>query len=132
MWPTERERRLLQIEQRSLNDDVSILDVSGHVDMSNCFRLHEAIIHEVDTGRTRLVLNLHSLNFIDSSCLGVLLRGLERVHREKGSMVLVSNQFVDRVLTLTGLTHLLVSYGDEDSAVEALRAAHGRKRATGG
>lgn len=98
--------------------------------MSNCFRLHEAIVEEVDCGVTKLVLNLADLNFIDSSCLGVLLRGLERVHREKGSMVLVSNQFVDRVLTLTGLTHLLVTYPDEATAIEALRAPT-KRRASG-
>jgi len=120
---------LLQIERRPL-DDITVLDVSGHVDMSNCFRLHEAIVHEVDGGITKLLLNLSNLNFIDSSCLGVLLRGLERVHREKGSMVLVSNQFVDRVLTLTGLTHLLVTYADEPSALEALRTPP-QRRASG-
>lgn len=120
---------MLQVERRSL-DDVTVLDVSGHVDMSNCFRLHEAIVGEVDAGVTKLVLNLSDLNFIDSSCLGVLLRGLERVHREKGSMVLVSNQFVDRVLTLTGLTHLLVTYPDEATAIEALQAPP-KRRASG-
>ena len=122
---------MLQIERRSLDAEVTVLDVSGHVDMSNCFRLHESIIHEVEGGKTRLVLNLSNLNFIDSSCLGVLLRGLERVHREKGSMVLVSNQFVDRVLTLTGLTHLLVTYPDEQTALEALRGMPQRKAGTG-
>ena len=122
---------MLQIETRSLDPDLTVLDVSGHVDMSNCFRLHESIIHEVEDGKTSLILNLASLNFIDSSCLGVLLRGLERVHREKGQMVLVSNQFVDRVLTLTGLTHLLVTYPDEKTALEALRGGPQKKAGTG-
>ena len=122
---------MLQIERRALEGEIIVLDVSGHVDMSNCFRLHESIIHEVEAGRTKLVLNLGSLNFIDSSCLGVLLRGLERVHREKGSMVLVSNQFVDRVLTLTGLTHLLVTYPDEETAVESLRSSPKKKAGAG-
>lgn len=121
---------MLEIQRRPLEDGITVLDVGGHVDMSNCFRLHEAIVHEVDSGITRLVLSLSGLNFIDSSCLGVLLRGLERVHREKGELVIVSNQFVDRVLTLTGLTHLLVSYPDEATALEALRAEP-RKRASG-
>lgn len=122
---------LLQIERRSVDEDIVALDVSGHVDMSNCFRLHESIIHEVESGTRRLLLNVSELNFIDSSCLGVLLRGLERVHRERGAMVLVSNQFVDRVLTLTGLTHLLLTYQDEAAAIEALRAEPTKNASSG-
>ncbi len=124
-----KEGPLLNVEPRTIDDDIAVLDVSGHVDMSNCFRLHESIIQEVEGGRKKLVLNLKGLNFIDSSCLGVLLRGLERIHREKGSMVIISNQFVDRVLTLTGLTHLLVSYPDEEAAVVALRGPDAKRQA---
>lgn len=121
--------RMLQLNRRSL-DDIAVLDVAGHVDLSNCGRLHEAIIEELEAGNRKLLLNLKDLNFIDSSCLGVMLRGLELVHRHHGSMVLVGNQFVDRVLTLTGLTHLLVSYPDEIAAAQALRSEE--KRHVGG
>lgn len=122
---------MLQIERRTV-DGVVVLDVHGHVDMGNCARLHEALVHEVDEGQRKLLLNLKSLSFIDSSCLGVLLRGLERVNKEEGTLLLVGNQFVDRVLTLTGLTHLLVTYASEEDALEVLQGEPpGRRTAAG-
>ncbi len=112
---------MLDVNRRAANGDIVILEVSGHVDISNCFRLQEGLNREMDEGHRYLVLNLQKLSFIDSSCLGTLLRALERIHRENGVMLLVGNQFVDRVLELTGLQHLLVSYPDEKAALSAAR-----------
>ncbi|RJQ53191.1 MAG: anti-sigma factor antagonist [Actinobacteria bacterium] len=113
---------MLQIKRRFLGDGVTVIQMEGNVDISNCFRVNDVINEVVEAGGRRLVLNLELVGFVDSSCLGALLRGLELVHQESGAMVLVGNAFVDKVLTLTGLTHLLVSYPDEDSAVQALKS----------
>ncbi len=122
---------MLELGRHAAGDDIVVLALSGHIDISNCFRLEDGLNEEIEAGRRGIVLDLEGLSFIDSSCLGILLRALERVHREHGVMVIVGNEFVDRVLTLTGLTHLLVSYPNEKAAIAAVRREQADRRRRG-
>ncbi len=49
-------------------DGLSILDVSGDVDMANSSQLRKALLHELKELRTpRVLLNLSAVRYIDSS-----------------------------------------------------------------
>lgn len=113
---------LLELE-KSYVKNIPVVAAKGQVDMANCIELHESIVEEVNAGRPKIVLDLHSLNFIDSACLGMLLRSLDKTSEVGGTLVLVGNPFIDRVLTVTGLTHLFKLFHTPEEAVTWLTEA---------
>ena len=106
-------------------EQIPVIEVHGQIDLSNCYRLHEAISDEVDEGNYFLIINLNKISYIDSSCLGVLLGGLEKAKKMGGALVVVGNPLVDRVLTLTGLTRIFPFHSTVNDALEDIRKAMG-------
>lgn len=81
-----------------------IVDVGGQVDASTAPRLREHLIKTIEAGQNRVVVNMLSVSFMDSSGLAVLLGGLRRVAERDGTMKLVSgNGPVHRLLSVTSL-----------------------------
>lgn len=109
----------LRIARRTA-DAISVLDVEGQLDLSNCHVLHEAVDKEVSAGQFRIILNLKLLSFIDSSCLGSILGSLGEVRKRGGDLAIVGNPLVERIITLTGLHHILSIYATIDGAIESL------------
>jgi anti-anti-sigma factor len=103
--------------------NIPIISVTGQIDMNNYVEVHELILSEINSGHSNIILNLKQLNFMDSATLGMLLRGLDKAKQQGGLLVLVSNPFVDRVLAVTGLTHLFELFPDNDEAIARLLKA---------
>lgn len=101
-------------------DHATVIEIHGQIDLSNCHLLHNEIGDEVRKGNYRLIVNLKRINYIDSSCLGVLLGGLELVGKHGGGLAIVGNPLVDRVLTLTGLTRIFPFHSSVQEAVAGL------------
>lgn len=101
-------------------DNIPIISVTGQIDMNNYVEVHELILSEINGGHPNIILNFKKLNFMDSATLGMLLRSLDKAKQQGGLLVLVTNPFVDRVLAVTGLTHLLELFSSEDDAVARL------------
>ncbi|HEY3373963.1 MAG TPA: STAS domain-containing protein [Candidatus Aquicultor sp.] len=104
-------------------DETPVIEVGGQIDLSNCHQLHDAISEEVAAGNFFIVVNLNKISYIDSSCLGVLLGGLERVKKRGGTLAIVGNSLVDRVLTLTGLTRIFPFHSSVHEAIGNLKKA---------
>lgn len=108
-------------------EETPVIEVEGQIDLSNCYLLHEAISNEITEGNYYLVVNLNKISYIDSSCLGVLLGGLERLKKRGGTLTIVGNALVDRVLTLTGLTRLFPFHSTENEALGDIKKAKAPK-----
>ncbi len=104
-------------------DKIPVIEVHGQIDLSNCYRLHDAISDEIEGGHFYVIVNLNKISYIDSSCLGVLLGGLEKVKKRNGALVIVGNPLVDRVLTLTGLTRIFPFHSTVNGALEDVKKA---------
>lgn len=103
-------------------DDYVIIYVTGQLDSLNCVELHDAISDQIDRDLINILLNFRQLSFIDSTCLGALLKSLDNVKTRGGNMVVVGNRFVDRVLAVTGLAHIFNLYPSEEEALEYLKS----------
>ena len=101
-------------------NDYAVIYVSGQLDSSNCIEVHDAIIEQVENNKINILLNFKQLSFLDSACLGMLIRSLEKVREKGGSIVVVGNKFVQRVLSVTGLVYLFDLFTDEKEALEHL------------
>jgi len=76
------------------------------------------------SGARHLVLNLSTLEFMDSSGLGVILGRYRRLAPEGGRIVVCGvNPTVHRMFELSGLYRIISSARDEDAALAELGVA---------
>ena len=112
----------LQVSSKHTGE-VPVIHVEGQIDMNNYVEIHELILSEISGGHPNIVLNFRNLNFMDSATLGMLLRSLDKAKHEGGLLVIVTNPFVDRLLSVTGLTHLFERFATKDEALAHLHSA---------
>ena len=105
----------MQIE---LAPDVAryVISVSGEVDLATSPELDSAIIAAVDSGASALAIDLSDVTFMDSSGLGVIVRGLKRCREADIELDLViTNERVLKVFGITGLDQVIpIHYALED------------------
>lgn len=93
----------MQIAQTS-NADRNVITVSGEVDLATSPHLDAAIISALDSGAKAVAIDLTDVTFMDSSGLGVIVRGLKRCREADIDLDLVITN--DRVLKVFGITGL--------------------------
>lgn len=73
----------------------------------------------VAAGRARLVVDLHAVDFIDSSGLGALIGGLKAARQQGGDLrIAAAGAQVRAVLKLTNLDRILAPYATVEEAVD--------------
>ena len=91
--------------------DVTVVEVSGEIDVYTAPRLREKIISLVDGGNYRLIIDMERVEFLDSTGLGVLVGGLKRVRQHDGGIDLVCTQGrILRIFRITGLSKVFSMY----------------------
>ena len=101
-------------------DGVSVVRVVGELDVFSVGTLRESLDDVVidAVGTTNLVVDLTGLTFMDSSGLGALVRTQKKVRVLRGTFGVVCCEGpVLRLLTLTGLTHVLRVSETVDAAI---------------
>lgn len=76
----------------------------------------------VKQGRTRLVVNLHTVGFVDSSGLGSLVRAHRRVGSQGCLAYCCVNEFPLNLLRMTRVDRILQVFRDEGEALNAKAA----------
>jgi anti-sigma B factor antagonist len=108
----------LQIVARHL-DKITIFDISGDIDLATSPQLRKAVLREFKELRTpRVVLNLKTVRYIDSSGVASLVEAL-KASRDVGSRFVLFglNTTVREVLQLSKLVKIFEIYENEDQAV---------------
>ncbi len=96
----------------------AVLAVRGEVDVYTAPRLREKLVELVSEGKSRIVVDLEAVEFLDSTGLGVLVGGLKRVRTNDGELRLVCTQNrILRVFEITGLTKVFDIHDGVDKAV---------------
>ena len=108
----------LTIQERTFRG-VTIIDLAGKVTIGGSNKqLHAAIKRLVHEGKTKIVLNLAKVTYIDSSGLGELVAGFSTLKANNGSLKLerVPGKVVD-LMTITKLYTVFEIYEEEIDAV---------------
>jgi len=108
----------VQIAARHL-DKITIFDISGDIDLATSPELRKALLRELRELRMpRVVLNLKSVRYIDSSGVASLVEGL-KASRDIGSRLVLFglNRTVREVLQLSKLVKIFEIYEDEAQSV---------------
>jgi anti-sigma B factor antagonist len=99
--------------------NVTVVDVSGEVDLYTAPRLEEALTKA--SGRTPplIVVNLGRTTYLDSTALRVLTAVFKRVRERHGGMAIAAVQpKIAKLFTLTGLDQLLPLCPTEREALD--------------
>jgi anti-sigma B factor antagonist len=109
----------LSLETRQENDR-TVIEVGGEIDVYTAPKLRERIIELVDEGQYHLVVDLEKVEFLDSTGLGVLVGGLKRVRGHDGSLQLVCTQErLLKIFRITGLSKVFAIHSSQSDALVA-------------
>jgi len=99
----------------------TVIEVGGEIDVYTAPKLREGLVSLVESGTYELIVDMESVEFLDSTGLGVLVGGLKRVRAHDGWIDLVCTQSrILRIFRITGLNRVFSIY---DTVAEAV-AAH--------
>ena len=110
----------ITIEERPVGR-VTVLDIVGRLTIDRgAERLKDKINSLIAQERTRIVINLQGVPYIDSGGLGQLVASYGSVMKKGGSMKLLSvNSRNHDLLSITRLVTLFDSFGSEAEAVRS-------------
>jgi anti-sigma B factor antagonist len=112
--------------ERDVDDRTTVIAVDGEIHVSTAPEFSGVLSASLASGRTRLVLDLTGVMFIDSTGLSVLLNALRRITRAGGAMALVcSNPTVLRLFEITKLDSTFDLHAELEPAIAAVQAAAG-------
>jgi len=110
----------MMLEQRQDGSLMIVKPLERRLDAESSRYFKEQMAEIIKEGRSRILLNLSEVQFIDSSGLGTLL-SLMRQLGEQGTLVLCGiAENVMSLLRLTRLNRVFQIYEDEAAAVAAL------------
>jgi anti-sigma B factor antagonist len=108
----------------AVSERVHVVSPTGEVDALTAPQLGRRLLTLADQGKTRLVVDLSRVTFMDSTGIGVLLDALRRLTARRGGLVLVCpTERILRPFEVTGLVGYLKIFGTREEALGAL-AAH--------
>ena len=88
--------------------DRYVIAVSGEVDLATSPALDTAIIAAIESDTSALAIDLTDVSFMDSSGLGVIVRGLKRCREaDKDLDLVITNERVLKVFGITGLDQVI-------------------------
>ena len=101
-------------------DDVTVVTVSGEVDVYTAPQLRSALEERIAAGHTALVVDLEDVGFLDSTGLGVLVGRLKAVKKVDGWLrVVCTNERIVRLFGITGLDQVLPIFDSVEAALAA-------------
>jgi anti-sigma B factor antagonist len=102
---------------------ITIVDLSGRIALGEGSALLRKTVRDLlDSGKSRILLNLGDVNYIDSSGIGELVSGFTAVRNRSGELKLLNlTKKVHDLLQLTKLFTVFDVYSDESTAVGSFR-----------
>ena len=105
-------------------DDVVILDLHGkNLIGEGDDALREAVTNLADSGKTKILLNLAEVPYVDSAGLGEIVRTYTTVSRKGGKLKLLNlTKKIEDLLSITKLLTVFETYESEDEAVNSFKS----------
>ena len=109
----------MKISERTHNDIV-IIDPKGRLTEETAAFFTDALGVRFEGGRTRIILNLEQVTYIDSAGLGAIVQAFTSARRRNGRLVLIGVRGKNReILTVTRLLTVLDNFDTESDAVRS-------------
>jgi anti-sigma B factor antagonist len=86
---------------------VAVIALSGELDLYTCPEFKTQLLQVIEGGAKLVVVDLTETTFIDSTALGVLIRGVERLKTQDGRLVVAcSDPNIVKIFEVTGLDRI--------------------------
>jgi anti-sigma B factor antagonist len=110
----------MKIDERTVGE-VTVLDMQGKLLIGEGDELlREKINNLVESGKTKILLNLGDVPYMDSAGLGEVVRCYTTVSRKDGKLKLVNlTKRLRDLLSITKLLTVFETYEDEGEAVQS-------------
>lgn len=106
---------------KSKNGSVDVVLLKGRFDAHEVAPINVWLDEQIKHNNVNLIVNLEGVNFIDSTALSTLVRGLKHCREKKGDLHLCSLQQPVRVIfELTRLDKAFDIFATEEEALKAL------------
>jgi anti-sigma B factor antagonist len=97
--------------------DATVVAVGGEIDVYTAPRLRDKITELVADGVYHLIIDMESVEFLDSTGLGVLVGGLKKVRAHDGSLQLICTQErLLKIFRITGLAKVFTIHASTEAA----------------
>ncbi len=113
----------LKMEVKKISDSISLLSLTGEVDVYTAPQLKKQINSLITEGAKNVIVNLEAVEYLDSTALGVLIGRLKKLREVDGSLDIVcGNGRVKRIFEITGLDKVLTIWPSEDAILEKINS----------
>ena len=109
----------LEIELTQAEDNW-VLSLSGELDYSECSSFRTYIDRILKAAPPATIVDLSHLEYLDSSGLGLLLSLSKEYGSQGGKLVLITNETVDNILSLTRLNAIFSIAANDSEAHDML------------
>ena len=93
-----------RIDDEPVDDTTHVVSVAGEIDLFTAPEFKQRIGAPIDAGKTRVIVDLSEVTFIDSSSLGVLIGAHKRLGLREGGLVIVcDDRAIVNTFKITGL-----------------------------
>lgn len=107
----------MKFETSPIGDGIVAIRGVGRLNMVSAAALRETVAVALASGRTRIVVDLSEVDFVDSSGLGALIGCLKSARQSGGDLRIAKpTAQVAMVLRLSNLDRVLKSYGSTEEA----------------
>lgn len=108
----------LSITERQAGD-VTVLDLSGKITIGEgSVQLREKVRQLLDSGNSKILLNLGDVSYVDSSGIGELVSSYTTVNKSGGQLKLLN--LTKKIQDLLAITKLLTVFEISESESDAL------------
>jgi anti-sigma B factor antagonist len=107
------------ITDRAIDGNTHVVAVTGEIDLFTAPEFKQRVSAPIDAGKTRLIVDLTTATFIDSSSLGVLIGAHRRLKRRGGTLAVVcDNDAIVKTFRITGLDGVFRLVPSLDAALD--------------
>lgn len=107
--------------------ELVVMVASGELDYQASPDLRERIASHIDAGNRRLVIDISTVTFIDSTAIGVLVGAASKLQDAGGGSLAVvcadENERVLRIFDIAGVDSVITLYSSRAQALSALTPA---------
>ncbi|MFC3230419.1 STAS domain-containing protein [Marinibaculum pumilum] len=110
----------MQISE-SRQGNVMILEISGRLDTEATKPFEISVLQHLDEGEEMLVLDMGGVDYINSSCLRVVLMAAKRLHSAHGRLALCAlGDTIREVFDVSGFSRILEIHPSRSRAVASM------------
>lgn len=99
--------------------EITVATITGRMDALTTSEIERSLMHVVDEGEKKLLIDLGGLDYISSAGLRTLLTTAKRIKAQAGTMVFANlRDHVKEVFEISGFHSLFLVYASVEAALE--------------